>query len=314
MNKWEGRKSRGLEQGDIKVSFEFFPPKSDKMEQRLWQAISKLAPLDPQFVSVTYGAGGSTRTRTHATVSRILQETNLLPAAHLTCVGATKDEVNEVINDYKSVGVKHIVALRGDPVEGVGETYQPHPDGYQSSIELIEGISNIGGFDILVSAYPEQHPESPNRAADIDWLKRKVDAGATTAITQFFFDNEFFLRYLDDVRAAGINIPITPGIIPIANFQQVRKFADMTGASIPNWLAHRFDGLENEDEDTRQMVAAAIGAEQVMELVDEGIKEFHFYTLNKAKLVYAICHLLGLRSSSVLSNASSVLSNEGAQA
>ncbi len=297
MNKWEGRKSRGLEQGDIQVSFEFFPPKSEKMEQRLWQAISKLAPLGPQFVSVTYGAGGSTRTRTHATVSRILQETGLQPAAHLTCVGATREEVNEVIADYKSIGVKHIVALRGDPVEGVGERYIAPNNGYQSSVELIEGISKIGGFDIMVSAYPEQHPESPNRAADIDWLKRKVDAGATRAITQFFFDNEFFLRYLDDVRAAGIDIPITPGIIPIANFQQIKKFADMTGASVPEWLAHRFGGLENEDGETRQMVAAAIGAEQVMELVDEGINEFHFYTLNKAKLVYAICHLLGLRSS-----------------
>ncbi len=302
MSQTNGRKSRDIVNGDIKVSYEFFPPKSDKMEERLWQAIRRLEPLHPQFVSVTYGAGGSTRERTHATVTRILKETHLKPAAHLTCVGATKAEVDEVIEAYKSVGVKHIVALRGDPVEGVGERYQPHPDGYQSSIELIEGISKIGGFEILVSAYPEQHPESPDRAADIDWLKRKVDAGATRAITQFFFDNETFLRYLDDVRAAGITIPITPGIIPIANFQQVKKFATMTGASVPNWLGKRFEGLENEDVETRQMIAAAIGAEQVMELVDAGLQEFHFYTLNKAKLVYAICHLLGLRSSSAASN------------
>ncbi len=302
MSQTIGRKSRDIVNGDIKVSFEFFPPKSEKMEERLWQAIRRLEPLHPQFVSVTYGAGGSTRERTHATVTRILKETDLKPAAHLTCVGATKVEVDEVIEAYKSVGVKHIVALRGDPVEGVGERYQPHPEGYQSSIELIEGISKIGGFEILVSAYPEKHPESPDRAADIDWLKRKVDAGATRAITQFFFDNETFLRYLDDVRGAGITIPITPGIIPIANFQQVKKFATMTGASVPNWLGKRFEGLENEDVETRQMIAAAIGAEQVMELVDAGLQEFHFYTLNKAKLVYAICHLLGLRSSSAASN------------
>ncbi len=296
MNKQAGRKSRGLEAGDIKVSFEFFPPKSDKMEERLWQAISRLEPLRPEFVSVTYGAGGSTRERTHATVARILNETGLQPAAHLTCVGASRAEVNEVIEDYKRLGVKQIVALRGDPEEGVGERYIPRKDGYQSSIELIEAIGKIGGFDITVSAYPEQHPESPSRAADIDWLKRKVDAGATRAVTQFFFDNELFLRYLDDVRAAGITIPVMPGIIPIANFQQVKKFATMTGASVPDWLARRFEGLENEDLATRQMVAAAIGAEQVMELVDEGIGEFHFYTLNKARLVYAICHLLGVRA------------------
>lgn len=299
MSEQRRRKSRDLEQGDIKVSFEFFPPKSGKMEERLWEAVRRLEPLNPQFVSVTYGAGGSTRERTHSTVARILSETKLRPAAHLTCVGATKGQVNEVIEDYKAIGVKHIVALRGDPVEGVGESYQPHPEGYQSSIELIEAISKIGGFDIMVSAYPEQHPESPSRAADIDWLKRKVDAGATRAITQFFFDNDLFLRYLDDVRAAGIDIPITPGVIPIANFQQVQKFAKMTGASVPGWLGKRFEGLENEDMETRQMIAASVGAEQVMELVDAGLKEFHFYTLNKAKLVYAICHLLGLRSQSV---------------
>ncbi len=291
-----GRRSRQLAKGDIRVSFEFFPPKSAKMEERLWKAINRLAPLRPQFVSVTYGAGGSTRERTHGTVARILQETDLQPAAHLTCVGATRQQVNEVIHDYKKVGVKHIVALRGDPAEGVGERYQPHPEGYQSSIELIEGIKRIGDFEVIVSAYPEKHPESPSRAADIDWLKRKVDAGATRAITQFFFDNELYLRYLDEVRAAGIDIPITPGIIPIANFQQVKKFADMTGASVPDWLAQRFEGLEHEDVATRQMVAAATGAEQVMDLVDAGIGEFHFYTLNKARLVYAICLLLGLRS------------------
>jgi methylenetetrahydrofolate reductase (NADPH) len=214
----------------------------------------------------------------------------------LTCVGATRDEVDEVIRDYWEAGVRHIVALRGDPVGGVGERYEPHPGGYASSIELIEGIRAIGDFNVFVSAYPEKHPESPDRAFEIDWLKRKIDAGASRAITQFFFDNEAYLRFLDDVRKAGIDIPITPGIIPIANFTQVAKFAKMTGASVPDWLAARFDGLESEDEDTRNMIAASVAAEQVMELVDAGIREFHFYTLNRAHLVYAICHLLGLRA------------------
>jgi len=290
------RKSHHIGQGDIKVSFEFFPPKSEKMEERLWRSIRRLEPMRPQFVSVTYGAGGSTRERTHATVARILKETDLQPAAHLTCVGATKAQVNEVIEDYKALGVRRIVALRGDPEEGVGERYVPPRDGYQSSIELVEGVSRIGGFEIIVSAYPEKHPESPSVAADIDWLKRKVDAGATRAITQFFFDNGCFLRYLEKVRAAGIDIPVTPGIIPVANFGQVSKFAAMTGASVPDWLAQRFAGLEHEDAQTCNMIAASVAAEQVMELVDEGVGEFHFYTLNKARLVYAICHLLGLRA------------------
>lgn len=290
------RKSRQLHRGDIRVSFEFFPPKTEKMDERLWQAIRRLEPMHPQFVSVTYGAGGSTRERTHATVARMLRETELTPAAHLTCVGATRDEVDEVIRDYKEIGVRHIVALRGDPPEGVGERYQPHPQGYQSSIELIEGIRAIGDFEIIVSAYPEKHPESPDVDTELDWLKRKVDAGATRAVTQFFFDNSCYLRYLEKVRAAGINIPVTPGIIPIANFQQVSKFAAMTGASVPGWLAQRFEGLEDEDAETRNMIAASVAAEQVMELVDNGINEFHFYTLNRATLVYAICHLLGLRA------------------
>lgn len=296
MSERPARKSRHINGGDIRVSFEFFPPKNEKMEQQLWQAIGRLAPMQPQFVSVTYGAGGSTRERTHATLERILAETSLTPAAHLTCVGATREEVDEVIRGYWAAGVRHIVALRGDPVGGVGERYEPHPGGYESSIELIKGIREIGDFEMFVSAYPEKHPESPSRDFEIDWLKRKIDAGATRAITQFFFDNHAYLRYLDDVRRAGIDVPVTPGIIPIANFSQVAKFAKMTGASVPDWLARRFEGLENEDEGTRSMIAAAIAAEQVMELVDAGIHEFHFYTLNRAHLVYAICHLLGLRA------------------
>jgi methylenetetrahydrofolate reductase (NADPH) len=296
MTNGSARRSRQIGRGQISVSFEFFPPKTAKMEERLWQAIRRLEPMRPQFVSVTYGAGGSTRERTHATLARLLQETALKPAAHLTCVGATCDEVNEVIRDYKEIGVRHIVALRGDPPEGVGERYQPHPGGYQSSIDLIKGIREIGDFEIMVGAYPEKHPESPDMDAELDWLARKVDAGADRAITQFFFDNAAFLNYLERVRARGISIPITPGIIPIANFQQVKKFAAMTGASVPSWLEQRFEGLEDEDEETRNMIAASVAAEQVLELVDAGIREFHFYTLNRATLVYAICHLLGLRA------------------
>ena len=278
----------------LRVSFEFFPPKTPAMEEGLWRAIERLAPLSPSFVSVTYGAGGSTRERTHATVLRLLNETGLRPAAHLTCVAATKGEVDDVVRAYAEAGVRHIVALRGDPLGGVGAAYQPHPGGYDNAAALVAGIGAVGGFEISVAAYPEKHPESASIAADIDMLKRKVDAGARRAITQFFFDNDLFEAYLERVRAAGITIPIVPGIVPVHSFPQVARFAERTGASVPAWLAQRFEGLE-EDAATRQLVAAAVAAEQVLDLVDRGITDFHFYTMNRADLVYAICHLLGMR-------------------
>jgi methylenetetrahydrofolate reductase (NADPH) len=288
------RKSRFLGHSDIHVSFEFFPPRTEAMEQTLWSSIRRLEPLHPNFVSVTYGAGGSTRERTHATVARVLKETCLIPAAHLTCVDATRGEVDAVIRDYWGIGVRHIVALRGDPAGGIGQRYCPTPGGYINAADLTAGIKAIAPFEISVAAYAEKHPESPSLDADIDMLWAKIDAGATRAITQFFFDNEVFLRYLDRVRARGITIPIVPGIIPIHNFRQVSGFAEKSGTSMPDWLGHRFEGLD-EDQDTRHLVAAAVAAEQVLGLVDEGIKEFHFYTLNRADLVYATCHLLGLR-------------------
>lgn len=288
------RKSRLLGSGDIEVSFEFFPPKTEKMEEALWHAIERLAPLAPEFVSVTYGAGGSTRERTHATVSRIVNETALRPAAHLTCVNATKDEVDAVARAYAKAGVRHIVALRGDPPDGVGSSYQPHPGGYRNAADLVAGLKRIGNFEVSVGGYPEKHPESASLAADMDNLKAKVDAGADRIITQFGFDNAYFLRFLERARAAGIWVPITPGVVPIHNFRQVAGFAVRAGASVPAWLARRFEGLDN-DPATSHLVAAAVATEQVMDLVDEGVKKFHFYTLNRADLVYAICHLLGLR-------------------
>ncbi len=278
----------------IRVSFEFFPPKTPEMDVALWDAVTRLAPLDPDFVSVTYGAGGSTRERTHTTVARIVRETGLRPAAHLTCVGATKAEVDAVVGDYWAAGVRHIVALRGDPQGGAGSPYEAHPDGYGSSADLVRSIRNAGAFEVTVSAYPEKHPESPSLDADIDVLAAKVDAGATRAITQFFFDNEIYLRYVDKVRARGIDIPIIPGIVPVQNFKQTASFAARTGASVPQWLADRFEGLDG-DPATRRLIAAAVAAEQVFDLVDHGVRDFHFYTMNKADLVYAICHLLGLR-------------------
>jgi methylenetetrahydrofolate reductase (NADH) len=289
------RKSRLLANGEIDVSFEFFPPKTEKMETALWSAVERLAPLHPEFVSVTYGAGGSTRERTHATVARIIRETHLRPAAHLTCVAATKEEVDAVARDYWDVGVRHIVALRGDPAGGPGTQYEPHPGGYANAAELVAGLKKIGRFEISVAGYPESHPESPSPAADIENLKAKVDAGADRIITQFGFDNAHYLRFLERARAAGIWVPITPGIVPIHNFKQVAGFAKRAGASMPSWLAHRFQGLE-EDPATSHLVGAAVATEQVMDLVDEGVKKFHFYTLNRADLAYAICHLLGLRS------------------
>ncbi len=278
----------------IAVSFEFFPPKTAEAEVSLWDSIGRLAPLRPNFVSVTYGAGGSTRERTHATVARVVRETALRPAAHLTCVGASRHEVNDVLRDYWAAGVRHVVALRGDPQGGLGTSYAPHPDGYESSAALVRGIREVGDFEVSVSAYPEKHPESPSVEADLDMLQRKVDAGATRAITQFFFDNSHYLRYVDRVRARGIDIPIVPGIVPVQNFKQTANFAAKTGATVPGWLAQRFEGLD-DDPATRQLVAAAVAAEQVLDLVDHGVREFHFYTMNRAELVYAICRLLGLR-------------------
>lgn len=288
------KKSRLLGAGEIGVSFEFFPPKSDKMEEQLWASINRLAPLAPEFVSVTYGAGGSTRERTHATVSRIVKETALRPAAHLTCVNATKEEVNDVARAYWAAGVRHIVALRGDPADGVGKAYQPHPGGYLNAADLTAGLKKIANFEISVAGYPEKHPESQTLQADIDNLKAKVDAGADRIITQFGFDNTHYLRFLERARAAGIWVPIIPGIVPIHNFRQVAGFAVRAGATVPAWMARRFEGLD-DDVQTTHLVAAAVATEQAMDLVDEGIKSFHFYSLNRADLVYAICHLLGLR-------------------
>ena len=230
----------------IRVSFEFFPPRTEEMEKTLWDAIGRLAPLRPAFVSVTYGAGGSTRERTHATVKRIRSETELVPAAHLTCVAADRAEIDQVIRDYSEAGVRHIVALRGDPPGGVGERYVPHPGGYHNAAELVAGIRRIADVEVSVAAYPEKHPDSPNVEADIDMLKAKIDAGAVRAITQFFFDNEHYFRYLDRVRARGITIPIVPGILPVQNFKQTRGVAERCGASVPQWLARRFEGLDDD--------------------------------------------------------------------
>ena len=278
----------------IAVSFEFFPPNTEEMEKILWDSIERLAPLAPSFVSVTYGAGGTTRERTHATVKRILSETPLTPAAHLTCVAATREEIDAIVRNYHDAGVRHIVALRGDPAGGAGTRYAPHPGGYQTSADLVGGIKRAGDFEVSVSAYPEKHPDSPTVEADIDTLKAKVDAGAGRAITQFFFENDLYFRYLDRVRARGIDIPIVPGILPVQNFKQTKSFAERTGASVPRWLAERFDGLDN-DVATRKLIAAAVAAEQVLDLVERGVTDFHFYTMNRADLVYAVCHLLGLR-------------------
>ena len=295
-------KRRLLGRGDIEVSFEFFPPKTEGMEDTLWRSIRRLEPLRPQYVSVTYGAGGSTRERTHATLARMLREATLKPAAHLTCVAATSGEIDEIIRDYWDLGVRQIVALRGDPPGGVGERYEPTPGGYVNAADLTAGIKRIAPFEVSVACYPEKHPESTSLEADLDMLKAKVDAGASAAITQFFFDNEVFFRFLDRARAAGIEIPIVPGLIPIHNFKQVAGFATKSGASVPDWLGHRFEGLDN-DQETRHLVAAAVAAEQVLGLVDQGISQFHFYTLNRADLVYATCHLLGLRPAKAFTEA-----------
>jgi len=281
--------------GRLTVSFEFSPPKTEQMEETLWRSIERLAPLSPSFVSVTYGAGGSTRERTHATVKRILTETPLTPAAHLTCVGASRAEVDSIVDGYAEIGVRHLVALRGDPVAGLGTPYIPHPQGYGHAADLIAGIKRRHpAMEVSASAWVERHPESRDWQTEMDNIKRKVDAGADRLITQFFFDNDLYDSYLERIRAAGIGLPVVPGIVPMLNFAQTAKFAAKAGASVPAWLAQRFEGLE-DDPATRQLVAAAVAAEQVLDLVDRGVTQFHFYTMNRADLVYAVCYLLGLR-------------------
>lgn len=291
------RSSRQPQASQLGISFEFFPPKNEAMAETLWASVQRLAPLQPNFVSVTYGAGGSTRERTHQTVKRILDETSLKPASHLTCVAATKAETDEILRQYWAMGLRHIVALRGDPTAGIGTPFEAHPQGYQGSPELVAGIKAIGDFDVAVSAYPEKHPESPSLEFEIDLLKRKVDAGADRAITQFFFDNVHYYRYMERVAKAGISIPIVPGILPVQNFKLAAGFAAKCGTDVPVWLARRFEGLE-ADAETRRMVAAAVAVEQVFDLLDNGVTDFHFYTMNKADLVFAICHMLGLRAQS----------------
>jgi len=275
------------------VSFEFFPPKSEKMEAQLWDAIGALAPLSPRFVSVTYGAGGSTRERTHATVARIGRETPLNAAAHLTCVEATRDQIDQVAHEYWAAGVRHIVALRGDMPEQ-GAAYAAHPGGYANAAELVAGLRRLHPFEISVAAYPEKHPDSEHAQADIDNLKRKLDAGANRAITQFFFSPDTYLRFRDAAAAAGVTAEIVPGILPVSNVAQVRRFAGQCGAAIPGWMDRLFEGLDDRPA-ARQLVAATIAAEMCRKLYAEGVGSFHFYTLNRAELAYAICHLLGVR-------------------
>jgi methylenetetrahydrofolate reductase (NADPH) len=275
------------------VSFEFFPPKTDEMEEKLWQTITRLEWLAPRFVSVTYGAGGSTRERTHATVTRIRHETRLEPAAHLTCVGASRAEIDAVAERYRAAGIRHIVALRGDPPSGASG-YAPHPEGYAYAVDLVAGLRRAGDFEISVAAFPECHPEARDAGADLDNLKRKIDAGANRAITQFFFDVDVYLRFVERARGAGITVPIVPGILPVTNFAQVKKFAAQCGAVVPPWMAAQFEGLD-DDPETRRLVAASIAAEQCRLLQASGVREFHFYTLNRADLTVAICHMIGVR-------------------
>ena len=276
-----------------KLSFEFFPPRTEALEQQLWACIERLAPLAPRFVSVTYGAGGTTQARTHATVARIARETKLIPAAHLTCIGATQQEVNDVARSYWESGVRHIVALRGDPPPGA--KYEPHPGGYRYASDLVAGLKKVADFEISVAAYPEVHPAASSPVADLENLKRKLDAGATRAITQYFFDTTTYLRFLDLCLAAGITAPIVPGIMPVSNFAQAAKFSAMCGASVPEWMARLFEGTENDPE-TRRMIGMVVAAEQVRLLQANGVDEFHFYTLNRPDLTFAIAHVLGVRA------------------
>jgi len=275
------------------VSFEFFPPATEAMEKTLWESVKRLSVLDPSFVSVTYGADGSTRERTHTAVRRIMSETSLTAAPHLTCIGASRGEVDDIARQYWDMGVRHIVALRGDLPKDQPD-YQPHKDGYAYASDLVEGLVKVADFDISVAAYPEVHPDAPDRQFDLDNLKRKLDAGASRAITQFFFDIEVYLRFRDDCVAAGIDANVVPGILPITRFPQLQRFADMCGASVPAWLHERFEGL-NDDAATRQMIAASVAIEQVQLLQSQGVEEFHFYTLNRSELTFAICHALGVR-------------------
>lgn len=292
----ESRTSPRTGRSDVAVSFEFFPPKTDAMEERFWDSLSQLAPLQPRFVSVTYGAGGSTRERTLRMVSRITSETGVPAAAHLTCVGASRDDVDAVVRGYADAGVTRIVALRGDPPEGVGHPFTPHPEGYINAADLVAGIRKLGDFDISVAAYPEKHPNSADWDDEIDNLKRKLDAGADRAITQMFFDNDDYWRFIELARKAGIDAPIVPGIQPIHSFGQISNFAQRCGASIPDWLAKKFEGLEN-DPDTHAKVALDVAGEQVRQLLDSGVREFHFYTLNRSHLVLELTRLLDIEVS-----------------
>jgi len=278
----------------LAVSFEFFPPKTEKMQEQLWECVRRLEPLAPEFVSVTYGAGGSTRERTHDTVARIAHETSLKPAAHLTCVGSTTDEIAEIAQRYWAEGIRHIVALRGDPPEGSQGRYVPTPGGYPFAADLVAGLKRIADFEISVAAYCETHPEAQSPQADLDNLKRKVDAGANRAITQYFFDVDVYRRFRDRAVKAGVAVPIVPGILPVTNFAQVAKFSAACGASVPAWMAEMFDGLD-DDPETRRLVAATVAAEQCRALAADGVGEFHFYTLNRADLAFAICRILGVR-------------------
>jgi methylenetetrahydrofolate reductase (NADPH) len=293
MNAGNGFARRMFGAADFSVSFEFFPPSSDRMEAALWEAVSQLAPLRPEFVSVTYGAGGTTRERTLKTVARLVRETPLTVAGHLTCVDASREQADAVMREYWAAGVRSVVALRGDPAGGAGARYD-YGGGYLNAADLCGGLRAHGGFDVYVAAYPEKHPESPDFATDIEMLKRKVDNGATRAITQFFFDNDIFEAYVERVRRAGIYVPIIPGILPVHDFRKVASFAGKCGAHIPAWLVNRFDGLD-DDPQTRALIASAVAAEQVTDLIERGVTRFHFYTMNRADLSFAICHLLGLR-------------------
>jgi methylenetetrahydrofolate reductase (NADPH) len=285
----------------VAVSMEFFPPATEAMNETLWKSIKRLAPLGPRFVSVTYGADGSTRERTHAVVRRLIEETDLTPAPHLTCVGASRAQIDAIANEYRQMGVRHIVALRGDPPQGATR-YVPQADGYAYASDLVTGLARTGGFEITVAAYPETHPEAPDADFDLANLKRKLDAGASRAITQFFFDTSVYLRFRDRCAAAGISAPIIPGILPITRFPQMLNFAERCGASVPGWLRRQFDGLD-DDAETRQLIAASVAIEQVRELQREGVSEFHFYTLNRSELTYAICHALGLRPAKAVQDA-----------
>ena len=281
---------------ELQLSFEFFPPKTDAMEARFWDSIHQLAPLHPRFVSVTYGAGGTTRERTLRMVHQVKTDTGVDAAAHLTCVGASRDDVDEVVRGYGEAGIHRIVALRGDPPAGAGKPFEPHPQGYQDAADLVAGIKRLGDFDISVAAYPERHPQSPNWDVEIDNLKRKLDAGASRALTQMFFDNRYYLELLERARRAGITAPIVPGIQPIHSFKQISGFAARCGASMPDWVAERFEGLDDSSE-THALVASAVATEQVLELVDEGVTEFHFFTQNRSNLVLALARVLGRRQS-----------------